>query len=93
MAKWVYTLQLTKEWKAAADNLIGVEEMAHCVGKSIREMLERMPELESVVIDDIATDFEGFEGSDVEEFDHSWERLYNWADWNRVWVEIRRETP
>lgn len=24
---------------------------------------------------------------DVDEFDQFWDKFYDWADWNRVWVE------
>ena len=87
MRKWRYRIRLKSEWKAAKDGEWSTEKLATTAGRKIRRLLTLNPKLESVVIDDIAFDLENFTGDDVEEFDYTWDRLYDWADIHDVWVE------
>ena len=87
MRRWRYRIALKKAWKAAKNGELSTEELAKTAGRRIRYLLTTNPKLDCTLIDDIAFDLENFSGDDTEEFDYTWDRLYNWADHHDVWVE------
>jgi len=91
--KWKHTLDFSGFYK---DDSIDIVEKGKKISVLIRRKFSSILDYESEDFDqeleDIVDVFESISGYDdvepVEEFDDCMESLYNWADYNRIWIKV-----
>jgi hypothetical protein len=89
MANWVATLNIKDIWQQAKNNEITMVELSKEIAKRIKHKFnmkdnwEGMDDELSFILDKL----EEFNSNDKNLFDEVFERFYNWADINRIWIE------
>jgi len=84
MTNWIETLEVKEDWKLAEKDAITVQEF-------VKRTLPKLKSLKSRdnILSRIITELELFAGDDDldgDDFDEIWEKLYNWADYHKVWI-------
>jgi len=79
MGNWVWTLDIKDDWQAE----IPVRELAHRVAAKLRGA----PPYVTGVREWIDAFSEATEDWTSDDFDAVWDRLYDWADLQRVWIK------
>jgi hypothetical protein len=79
MARWDHKLHLGDVWR---NEEMSFEQRRDAVVARIRaaQFYDDLDIELSCIVDDLAT------AEDVRQFDHDWDRFYDWADMARVWV-------
>lgn len=86
MANWLYTIQLP-EFQKCQNEEGSLEDV-------IRAFLEQIQIVPQELRDEIEWELEELQGlldagdPDPDDFDDVWETIYNWADENRIWINI-----
>jgi len=84
MANWIWTLDIKDAWEASKRGEITTYALAQKVAAALKEAPVHLYFSASA----LAALFSKLpEDVDVDAFDALWERLYNWADDERVWVK------
>lgn len=85
---WSHNVKIGTIWQALENEDITVNESAKLIASKLRTLVPRVDndgyvaiELEELC-DDLVAD-----AHDAESFDDVWERVYDWADRNRVWID------
>lgn len=88
MKKWKYTINFKPFWKAD----ISIEEKGIRASRAIKLVAKRLPDYKAETLMEIAEDFENITGdgtdefTPVQDFDARMFDLYEFADWNNIWV-------
>jgi hypothetical protein len=93
MANWIATLHIKDIWKASKNNELSVIDLAHSIAtrlKLLKPTLEKIKNnfIDLEDLDFLIDDLEMFNREDKNEFDLLWNFIYDWADRNRIWIEI-----
>ena len=93
MAKWVATVNISGSWKKARSKEITTQQLCEQIIPAFKKlpMFVEDADLQAYVqnLQDIA-DADQSDDCDVliNEFDNCWDDIYDWADINRVWINI-----
>ena len=89
MPNWKYTLKLKDIWKneemplaeKRVEIVKRIKTMPYWKGEDTDEPLYE-------IMDGLETDFPPDDPNNVDDFNYWWNEFYDWADAERVWVEI-----
>lgn len=88
MANWKYNLNIKAEWVQAELNKITIQQLASVAAKRL-SLIDFKDEDVNFDRDDLVDEFEGL-SEDLtatrDDFDNVWDRLYDFADANRLWI-------
>jgi hypothetical protein len=89
MSKWKKTFDVSDMWRKAKNDEITIQVLS----KTVAERLEKLKKSDDygLEIEDFVDEFKDFsqdESLDKNDFDNIWNRFYNFADRNRIWVKI-----
>ena len=82
MALWVAKVNIKDEWQKARAGEISVHELVRILAPKFRGLVRTDGELEDLIDEMEALDSE----STLDDFDDVWDRIYDWADSNHVWI-------
>lgn len=83
MAQWQRTLRLQPEWGRAQDGSVPVHELAGVIAARLKSLVPFKDERVEDARQDLIREFEQLsqdDDTDVEEFDHWMNELYDWGD-------------
>lgn len=76
---WAYRVELSDIWEQD----LGVRKVAAIAAERIRKLGIVSGDLENLLEELVRVD-------DVEGFDAVWEKIYDWADANLVWINVHK---
>lgn len=88
MADWKYKIDMADTWERYPDE-IGFRTLKSLVVDELNKALEDLRDIiededEIMSLEDLISEIEITD--DEEEFDPVWTELYDWADYNKVWI-------
>jgi len=87
MANWKVKIDLSEPWQKFEDDEdfdAFKEEVIPILRDKVEEVQQKLGDDEAMRFEDFITDIENCD--DEEEFDWSWQNMYDWADENLVWL-------
>ena len=95
MPRWNYTIDIKDEWdltKKYGDKVPRVELKK--LVDLVHKLIQRLPEnlltwnlLDALDLLEESVDDNVEEFADLDLFNEGWNQLYDWADYNRVWIK------
>lgn len=91
MARWNYTIELFDEWQSAKVGKLTPQKLAQVVADKIKQLQSRFVNgTNDQILEALRCDFSTFASTahdgTFDDFDVILERLYDWADIERVWI-------
>jgi Zn-dependent M32 family carboxypeptidase len=87
MANWKFKIDVSEIWQKYEDDNdfeSFISELIPALKAKQDEVTEKVDEDEAMDYEDMLNDLEGT--TDEDEFDFVWQQLYDWADFNKVWI-------
>jgi len=95
--RWVATIDVKKPWRELSDAIENEVELTQYIENLIKpfkrllKLKKTFSEDELYELEDKLTDLEMLDSEaiieDIDNFDYTWDSLYDWADYNKVWIK------
>lgn len=88
MANWKIKIDIADIWQKYEDDEdfdAFKEELVPILQSYQEEVSDKLDEDEAMDYEDLVSEIAN-DTEDVEDFDNIWQRMYDWADYNKVWL-------